>query len=82
MLLTSHFITLSVFFLTILGGSTALDKKKKASSGKDAKKFTDQQISVVGKLGCAGADASTVKAKIVLKVSRNGKQTGVFEKTR
>lgn len=97
MLLIPHFITLSIFFLTVLGGSTDSDKKPfehaliqskiiyptnhvvhaeemllRTTSAKDAKKFADQQISVVGKLGCAGAAASTVKAKTVLKISRNG----------
>ena len=99
MLLIPHFVTLSISFLIVLGGSTDSDRKEKpfehaliqgkitcptnhvvhaeemllrTTSAEDAKKFADQQISVVGKLGCAGAAASTVKAKIVLKVSRNG----------
>lgn len=86
MLLFSHFIILSILFSIVLSksvnGDFTQDKTTnhdeqmllKASSSKDSNKFSDQQISVVGNLGCSKADADTVKAKIVLKISRNGKQ--------
>jgi hypothetical protein len=79
MFLIPHFITLFVLLLIVSDGSAALSKKKSSSS--DAKKIAEQQISVIGQLGCEKAEDSAVKAKIVLKVSRNGRWIDLLQST-
>ncbi|KAI6171004.1 hypothetical protein M3Y97_01094800 [Aphelenchoides bicaudatus] len=68
MLLISRFVVTFAVFLAIPDGAICADKKSNAD------KLAEQKISVIGKLGCSGLDDNAVKAKIVLKVSRNGKE--------